>query len=264
MPFRAATYNVLATAYIRPDWYVGVPPELLRPGRRVPALVGHVVSLDADLLCLQEVEGETLAALRSALEPLGYEGYFEKKGRGKPDGCATFFRQSAFALREVQRLEYQDEERGPSRHSGHIALLLCLEHRGDLLGVANTHVRWDRPGLSSTEHVGYRQVMELLEVCERFTPTCRGWLICGDFNATADSGVVAAMTAAGYRYAHAGSPHARSRVANERALLIDYLFHSGRLRASAFDPPAVGDDTLLPSEEQPSDHLALVAELDWA
>src|SRR5262249_45986520 len=56
MAFRAATYNVLATAYIKPEWYAGVPPELLKPSWRVPALVRQVESLDADLLCLQEVE----------------------------------------------------------------------------------------------------------------------------------------------------------------------------------------------------------------
>ena len=36
------------------------------------------------------------------------------------------------------------------------------------------------------------------------------------------------------------------------------------LRSVPLAPHVVGDDTLLPSEDQPSDHLALLAELDWA
>ena len=86
MAFRAATYNVLASAYINPQWYKGVAAELLRPERRLPALVHHVEGLDADLVCLQEVEDETFAGLQRHLKGLGYQGLYEKKGRGKPDG----------------------------------------------------------------------------------------------------------------------------------------------------------------------------------
>src|SRR5262249_34658117 len=53
MPFRAVTYNSLANAYLKPEWYAAVPPELLRPERRLPALLCRVEALDADLLCLQ-------------------------------------------------------------------------------------------------------------------------------------------------------------------------------------------------------------------
>src|SRR5689334_15445529 len=121
MPFKAVTYNVLATAYIRPAWYAGVAPALLRPERRVPAVVRHIDSLGADLLCLQEVEKETLAALEGRLGPLGYTGHYEKKGGGKPDGCAVLFREGVFALRERQRLDYRDGERGAAGDSGHLA-----------------------------------------------------------------------------------------------------------------------------------------------
>src|SRR4051794_3573434 len=127
MAFTVATYNVLATAYLDRGTYQS-PPELLRPERRVPALARHVESLGADLLCLQEVEADVFAALASRLSPAGYPGHYEPKGRGKPDGCATFFRQSAFSPRHSHRLEYADREQGPQEHSGFIALLLALEH----------------------------------------------------------------------------------------------------------------------------------------
>jgi mRNA deadenylase 3'-5' endonuclease subunit Ccr4 len=263
MPFKTATWNVLASAYIRPDWYPGVLPELLAPARRVPALAGHAAALGADLLCLQELERDAYAALEGRLGPLGCTGRYEKKAGGRPDGCATFFRNSLFVLRGTQRLDYHDHGQG-REDSGHVALLLALEFEGRLLGVANTHVRWDRPRTPRDEQVGFRQVMELLEACQRFTPPCAGWLICGDFNRTPDDEAVAAMRRAGFAFAHAGRPHVLSAVTNGKAKLIDYLFHTATLRARPLDPPAISDATLLPSPEQPSDHLALMAELEWA
>src|SRR2546423_1309067 len=145
MSFTVATYNVLASAYINPKWYPGVPEHLLRPETRVPALVRHVEALGADVACLQEVEPDVFAALNDRLGPLGCAGHYERKGRNRPDGCATFVRTAAFAVRRVRRLEYRDRESGAEAHSGHVALLLALERDGRLLGVANTHVRWMAP-----------------------------------------------------------------------------------------------------------------------
>ncbi len=262
MPFKAATWNILATAYIRREWYPGIRPEVLDPARRVPALASHAAALDADLLCLQEVEKDVFAVLEGRLGLLGYAGYYEKKSKGRPDGCATFFRKEVFAFRGSQRLDYHD--RGDGREdSGHVALLLALEYGGRLLGVANTHIRWDRPDVPRDEQVGFRQVTELLEACARFIPPCAGWLVCGDFNRTPDDEAVAAMRRAGFAFAHAGRPHVLSAATNGRAKLIDYLFHSATLRSRPIDPPAINDGTLLPSPEQPSDHLALLADVEW-
>lgn len=264
MSFAVATYNVLATAYISPQWYPGVPEHLLRPETRVPALVRHVEALGADILCLQEVEPDVFTALTDRLGSLGYAGYFEQKGRNRPDGCATFVRTETFAVRRTHRLEYRDREAGAEAHSGHVALLLTLERDTRSLGVANTHIRWMAPNAPSAEQVGFRQVAELIETCRDFEPPCENWTMCGDFNYPPDSEAVRVMRDAGYAFAHADRPHVRSAVANGRAKLIDYLFHTAGLRVRAIDPPAVSDDTKLPSPEQPSDHLALVAEFEWA
>jgi mRNA deadenylase 3'-5' endonuclease subunit Ccr4 len=260
MSFTVATYNILASTYIRPEWYAGVPAALLRPESRVPAVVRRVAALDADILCLQEVERDVFAALDRFLGPLGYAARYEQKGRGKPDGCATFLRAGDFTVRRARRLGFRDRGPGATVDSGHIALLLTLEHDGRQLGVANTHVRWDEPGTPREEQVGYRQVAELIEACRGFDPPCRDWVVCGDFNYAPDSEVVGAMRAAGYAFAHAGRPNLRSAVANGRALLLDYIFHTAGLRPLPVDPPIITDGTTLPAPGHPSDHLALVAE----
>jgi len=259
-----ATYNVLATVYIKPAVYPGVPEHLLLPEWRLPALIKHIEALDADIVCLQELEPDVFAALDERLGAAGYTGRYEQKGRNKPDGCATFFRHGTFSLREARRVEYRDRERGPEDHSGHIAALLTLDHGGHRLGVANTHVRWQSPDTPRDQNIGLREVTELVEVCRGFDPLCRDWVVCGDFNFRPNSEVVGVMRDAGFAFAHANRSEARSGVANGRAKLVDYLFHTVGLRSRPFDPPAITDDTKLPSPDQPSDHLALVAAFDWA
>src|SRR5438034_6979626 len=82
MAFTVATYNVLASAYIKPQWYPNTPNELLRPEHRIPALSQYARQLDADILCLQEVEDTTFGNLGAALAGCGYRGAL-KKGRSE-------------------------------------------------------------------------------------------------------------------------------------------------------------------------------------
>lgn len=262
MSFRVATYNVLATAYLSRGTY-RTPPELLRPERRVPALLAHIDSLGADLLCLQEVETDVFAALAKRLTAAGYEGHYDRKAGGRPDGCATFVRRSRFTRRQFSRIEYHDREAGAGQHSGHIAQLVSLEVDGRLLGVVNTHLRWDRPGTPRDQQIGLRQAVELLHECSQLQPAVQGCVICGDFNFVEGSDAFREMSNAGYVSAHSGRPGVRSSVANGKAKLIDFIFHTAALVAHPLDPPPVSDDSVLPSERQPSDHLALEADLDW-
>jgi mRNA deadenylase 3'-5' endonuclease subunit Ccr4 len=263
MPFTVATYNVLATAYLGRGDYSAVPPALLDPRWRIPALVRHVAALNADVVCLQEVESPAFASLQEGLSALGYDGLYELKA-AKPDGCATFFRTARFDQRKAVRLEYRDDEKGPGDHSGFVALMTALTHDGRTLGVANTHLRWDRPGTAKAQQVGHRQAVELIAACRAFEPACDGWVVCGDFNRGPNSEVVTTFRAAGFDFAHAAMPSARSAVANRHASLIDHLFHTASLAASPIAPPAVSDETALPSAEQPSDHLPLLASFAWA
>lgn len=140
MSFTVATYNILANTYIRPTWYPHTPQRMLVAAQRGPALVRHILGLAADVLCLQEVEDDMFEALEVGLRPGGYTGHFAKKARGKPDGCAMFFRTQVFAALDIARVEYLDGAEGHA-HSGHIAQLVLLQHAHRTLGIANTHLR---------------------------------------------------------------------------------------------------------------------------
>jgi mRNA deadenylase 3'-5' endonuclease subunit Ccr4 len=261
MDFTVATYNILATAYIKPERYAGSAPELLQPQHRIPALVAHLVHLQADLFCLQEVEDGTYTAIEQRLSSLGYAGTLARKGNNKPDGCATFFRPQAFAPVHVGRVEYQDAGVGQPR-SGHIAQILVLQAGARLLGVANTHLKWDPPHRPREQQYGYRQMGQLLQECRRQAPEGVGWVICGDLNVTEDSAVVALLRASGFAFSHAGCPAATCN-SNRRARMIDFVFYDRRLRAEPMALPVVEDHTPLPGPTQPSDHVAVLARLAW-
>jgi mRNA deadenylase 3'-5' endonuclease subunit Ccr4 len=98
MSFSVASYNVLADAYIYPEWYPATPPSVLDPSWRQSALVRHLAELSADVLCLQEVEAERFAVFDAHLRPLGYSGHYARKGGSKPDGCATFVRERSLLV----------------------------------------------------------------------------------------------------------------------------------------------------------------------
>lgn len=256
--FSVASYNVLATAYIHPGRYPRTPQFLLHPTWRLPALVQYIVNLDADVLCLQEVERATFAACQARLRPLGYAGHYAPKRGNRPDGCATFYRQERFALQEVIVLPYDDS---PNTASGHIALLVVLQSAGGLLGIANTHLVWDPPQTPPDAQRGVRQIEQCLTA-----PTAmpeQGWILCGDFNVTPESAVVTVLQQAGFRYAHAGLKHTYTCNPHAQAKMIDYLFYTPSLCAAPRPVARIDHHTPLPSADHPSDHLPVVSQFFW-
>jgi mRNA deadenylase 3'-5' endonuclease subunit Ccr4 len=258
MPLLVVSYNVLADSYINPAWYPGVPPALLARGARTPAIVRRIADLDGDVVCLQEVEADVAAALDNRLGALGYVGHFAPKGGGKPDGCATFVRSRAAAVRAARTLAYGDG-RGRRPDSGHIALVLLLEWEGRPLAVANTHLKWDPPGTPAADRWGLRQVSQLLAERAALAPGCAAWILCGDFNAGPESDVLGTLEKAGFASAYWGREHEGTCVANGRAKMIDFLCHTPCLTARPLELPRIDDRTALPSELEPSDHLPILA-----
>lgn len=261
MPFTVASYNVLADSYINPAWYPGTDAVLLDPAHRHRALVDRIARLAADIVCLQEVESDVFWLIEQRLTADGYEGKYASKGAGKPDGCATFFKVDTVAFRAVQTLYYADGS-GTQPVSGHIALITVVEHEGRQAGIANTHLKWDPPGMLPANQVGLRQVRELLDARARLAPGCSSWIICGDLNVTPDSAVVQLLQAVGFCDAYTAHPRAFTCNANRNARRIDFLFHSGDLVAKPTDLPIIDNETPLPSGEQPSDHLAISAKIE--
>ncbi len=241
-----ASYNVLADGYLRRAYYPLTPPEVLVPERRRAAIAEHVAGLDADVICLQEVEPEALAAIAARLPDR--EAHQAGK-RGRRDAVAIVTRRPALA---EQTLVFLDG-------TGHVALLVAVEEEGRRLGVACTHVKWDPPGA----RIGVDQAEELMRAVAKAAPACDGWILAGDFNAAPDSELVSRVLAQGWRDAYAGLPAAHTCNSSQVPKRIDYLFHTASLVATPRPLPAIAPDTPLPSPQQPSDHLAIAARLEW-
>jgi mRNA deadenylase 3'-5' endonuclease subunit Ccr4 len=248
--FSVVSYNVLATAYIHPAWYRRTPAMVLQPAWRVPALAQRVANLAAGVICLQEVELETLGALRTRLAALGYAAEYARRKGAQPDGCATFYRKEIFACGGARTIAYDDGD-------GDIALIVALEIGDRSIAVANTHLAWEPPETPSEGRRGPRKIRRLL--AEREADARAAWVICGDLNATPESEVVAALQRAGFQYAHSGFIGAYTCNTNGEAKTIDYLFHSPNLWAEPEPVPRLTDAAALPSPAEPSDHLPVVS-----
>jgi endonuclease/exonuclease/phosphatase family metal-dependent hydrolase len=248
-PLTLLSWNVLADAYARPEYFLRTAPALLAPGARTPALVERLVASAADIICLQEVEAPVFSAVREGLGE-GYAAHFLCKGLGKPDGCATFVRAERLEVTSFRPLPYAEK---PSP-SGHLALLLTLRAGAQAVGVATTHLKWAPPGTAPHDHWATQQLRELVAALEPGLP----WLVCGDFNVGPEDEALGFLRAAGLRDAYAGaSNQAPTANPNGRARRIDFVFAAPALAAEPLPLPAIDDATPLPSATEPSDHLCI-------
>ncbi len=261
MSIRVAAYNVLADSYVKREWYPNTPDASLDPTRRRGLLVQHLRQLDADVVCMQEVEPEVHDTITAALSSVGYKSVFSKKSGRRPDGCATIYKPAVASLVRHRALHFRDgdEERGAS---GHVALVTEFDVGGRELGVINTHLRWSGRSVPLEQRWAYRQVGELIDdvVSARDIP----WIVCGDFNVEADGPEVALLRERGFACAYEGAAAVSTCNPNQSAKKIDFLLHSAELRAEPAAIPAIDDSTPLPSESEPSDHLAISALFSWA
>jgi len=260
--FTVATYNLLASAYINRAWYPRSPALVLNPAWRVPALAQYVSALDADLLCLQEVEPDVLATLRTSLTGSGYGVHYARKSASRPDGVAIFYRKEKFEPVNATRLDYTDAQTGEA-DSGYVALIALFRAADRILGVINTHLLWEPPGAAAELQRGYRQARQLLSEYDKSPGSADAWILAGDLNVTPDSALVAMIRQAGFDYSHNGLADVASCNVNGEARMIDYIFHSSALCSQPVEIIPVDHRAVLPSAEQPSDHVAIKARIDW-
>jgi mRNA deadenylase 3'-5' endonuclease subunit Ccr4 len=249
--FYAATYNILADAYIRPDRYRGCLPESLAPGPRRALLLDRIAALDVDLLLLQEVEPAAHQAIAQRLGD-GYVGVYAQR-RGRPDGASLFARRSCMSLDRHEVLHYQTHASGDDQ----LALLGHLRIGARRLLVASTHLQWCPDNTPAEQHTGRAQLLELLDRMQAADADAT-WILAGDLNATSRSSVITAATERGLVLSAQAQRPWDTCNANNRPRKLDYLL----IRAAQLEPHPgtlmrLLRDTPLPSLSEPSDHLPL-------
>lgn len=223
------------------------------------AVVRRIQKLDADVLCLQEVEAPVYERLTLELEPMGYQGRFLSREPGNSDGCATLVR----GVDEPGWHELRFSDGGPGQpNSGHVALTLEFPLGGRRLAVANTHLKWDPPGVTVASQWAARQMAELIGFLKALGS--EGTVVAGDFNVVSRDDVVRQLRQAGFKEAFDGERDSVfTVVTGKKPRKIDYLFYSPKLRARPHPMGHLRPETVLPCEEEPSDHIPLVVEIEW-
>lgn len=231
---RLVSYNVLANAYVKPEYYRECPAEALDPVRRRKLLLERIHGLQADVLCLQEAEADLI-------EEIQRPGRFFQKGRGKPDGCAILVNHNG-------PLRWSEHHYGDG--SGHGALLLHLPG----LTIGTTHLKYDPP--ESKPGFGLGQIQEMLQRLDG--PA----LICGDFNCDSGDPIVQSCQAKGLKDAFANTTPGHTFVRKGQGWRIDFVLHTSEVKVRALPMPELESEQTGPSRSEPSDHLPLVVELE--
>lgn len=165
--FKIASFNILCDKACTSQLYGYTPSNALQWDYRRDVILESLRAQDADILCLQEVDSETMTEFLSPkLSYDGYKGFYWQKTRAKTmhqqdrntvDGCATFYKSDKYILLEKQIVEMSNIAiNRPDMKNQHdifnrvmprdnIGVIAFLENRmtGSRLVVANTHLHWD-------------------------------------------------------------------------------------------------------------------------
>ncbi|KAI3620722.1 hypothetical protein CBS9595_002689 [Malassezia furfur] len=184
--FAVLSYNVLCEKYATRQMYGYTPSWALVWDYRKEFILQEIMSYNADICCLQEVEmGQYEDYFAPKLQQSDYEGLFWPKSRARTmrederkhvDGCATFFNTRQYRLVDKQLIEFNqialqrpdfkktEDIFNRVMTKDNVAAIALLEHRatGAKLLLANAHVHWD-PEFRDVKLVQAAMLMEQLE-----------------------------------------------------------------------------------------------------
>jgi len=109
---RVVTYNILADLYVSREADGGalfphVKQDHLKKTRRMPMIVAEILAYDADIICLQEVDGSVYEALfEPVMSTMGYDGYYSNKTSCQREGCAMFYSREKFVVDDDEKDEW--------------------------------------------------------------------------------------------------------------------------------------------------------------
>uniref|UniRef100_A0A914WA32 Endonuclease/exonuclease/phosphatase domain-containing protein n=1 Tax=Plectus sambesii TaxID=2011161 RepID=A0A914WA32_9BILA len=189
VPLTVCSYNVLCQTTIADTSYLYThlsdKQHLLDWSYRSALLREELPMLDADILCLQEVQNDHYDDFYVPLmSQLGYEGCFKKRTGEKVDGCATFWRTSKFQMQDYRWIEYNVAPNSTlDRDNVGIIVALTVKGTQARLFVANTHLLFN-PNRGDVKLAQLAMLFSNLEqMSYRGEENDRDSLvICGDFN----------------------------------------------------------------------------------
>ncbi|XP_075563342.1 protein angel homolog 2 isoform X1 [Pelecanus crispus] len=192
--FTVMSYNILSQNLLEDNshLYKHCRKRLLIWTYRFPNILQEIKQLDADVLCLQEVqEDHYRTEIKSSLESLGYHCEYKMRTGRKPDGCAICFKTSKFSLISSNPVEFFRHDI-PLLDRDNVGLVLLLQPRFDSktnapICIANTHLLYNprRGDIKLTQLA--MLLAEIASVAPQKDGTFCPIIICGDFNSVPGS-----------------------------------------------------------------------------
>ncbi len=189
---RVVSYNILAQSKLKGPKYAYCTGTQVNWQVRRNILLQELLSFQADVLCLQEVD-HFEDWWRPQLSRAGYDGVYQKRARFHRDGVATFFLRDKFQLFSTEIVDFNQageflgEEKSSSRiQQDNCAIVVALQpwEKSDhpsAICVANTQLVV--PQCEDLKPVQRKQVLMLVRVIERFNLDFQlPVVMCGSFN----------------------------------------------------------------------------------
>eukprot|EP00850_Spirogloea_muscicola_P014957 SM000111S18780 [mRNA] locus=s111:82116:84803:+ [translate_table: standard] len=104
---RVVSWNILAQAYVKKTNFPHSPPPCLKWKHRSGAVTRKLLSLDADFLCLQELD-EFKSFYEPVLLEAGYECLYLQRPSPKRDGCGIIWKHKRFLMVAQRPVRYND------------------------------------------------------------------------------------------------------------------------------------------------------------
>ncbi|XP_002519903.3 carbon catabolite repressor protein 4 homolog 4 [Ricinus communis] len=104
---RLVSYNILAQVYVKSSYFPHCPSPSLKWKSRSKAILTILKNLEADFLCLQEVD-EYDSFYKQNMEIHGYSSIYIQRSGQKRDGCGIFYKHDCAELLLEERIEYND------------------------------------------------------------------------------------------------------------------------------------------------------------
>ncbi|XP_075720710.1 protein angel homolog 2 isoform X2 [Rhinoderma darwinii] len=192
--FTVMSYNILSQDLLEDNssLYSHCRRPYLFWNYRLPNILRELQEMNADILCLQEVQDDHYQEqIKPNLEALGYICEYKVRTGSKPDGCAICFKSDKFNLKLVKPVEYFRQNIALlDRDNIGLVLILQPKTRGrdvPMICVANTHLLYNprRGDIKLTQlAILLAEITEVAQIQDgRFCPI----VLCGDFNSVPGS-----------------------------------------------------------------------------
>ncbi|XP_018431807.1 PREDICTED: protein angel homolog 2 [Nanorana parkeri] len=191
--FSVVSYNILSQDLLEDNshLYSHCRRPYLFWNYRLPNILRELEEMNADILCLQEVqEDHYQEQIKPSLEALGYLCEYKVRTGSKPDGCAICFKSDKFSLMLVKPVEYLRRNIALLDRDN-IGLLLMLQPKmgkeAPSICVANTHLLYNprRGDIKLTQlAILLAEITKVAQMQDgKFCPI----ILCGDFNSVPGS-----------------------------------------------------------------------------